>query len=299
MTMDTEHRFNRQFAHWQIRLPPMDVEHRRSGKIVQAGWAIWYRFGKDDEGEYLDYYASHRMTNDRHVRLRASGATESLPAILGMRFCSDDPVEDARLEKEYHAHNMEVNRILEEKGFGLRGDEPGAVQINRFLHLQPDDRYEIPAEQANDQSGIDAPPEWASPRGCQPALSWSLQDGRTVRLEGFYLDLTYSGLLEGRPFAEANDRIISDLRTRAADLFGEEPFLATPVAVPGARGGLWLPPFRYVARLGSDPVGRDASGSVLVVCGFSPPFNDEPVAGFLASKTREIDWVRHSRDFLH
>ncbi len=131
-----EESFNDNFSHWGIRLPANAVEQRKGGKIVQAGWAIWYLFGRDDQGDYLDYYASHRMTNDRHVRLYASGICESLPAVQGLRFCSNDPEEDARWEAEYFAGNEEVARMLEAKGFGLRGDEPGGVQINRFLHLK-------------------------------------------------------------------------------------------------------------------------------------------------------------------
>lgn len=130
-----ESQFNDAFGHWRIRLPPDAVEQRKRGKIVRAGWAIWYLFGSDEKGEYLDYYASHRMTDDRHVRLYADGRCEDLPAIAGLRPCSGDPEEDARLEAEYCAENQRVARLLEEKGFDLRGDEPGGVQINRFLHL--------------------------------------------------------------------------------------------------------------------------------------------------------------------
>jgi len=58
-----------------------------------------------------------------------------VPAIAGLRLCSKDPEEDARLKAEYCAENQRVARLLEEKGFDLTGDEPGGVQINRFLHL--------------------------------------------------------------------------------------------------------------------------------------------------------------------
>jgi len=295
---EIERRFNQHFAHWGIRLPPGNVEQRRSGQILQAGWAIWYRFGEDMDGEYLDYYASHRMTEDEHVRLRDFGATEWLPAIVGMRLCSGDPVEEARLAEEHHARNAEVSRMLEEIGFGLQGDEPGGVQINRALRLHWDQRPPLSKGGAADQAD-DGAPEWAAPRGCQPALSWELHDGRTVRLDGFFLDLTYGGLLEGLPSAATNDRILSELQSRARSLFGEEPFIMSAVAVGGPKGGLWLPPFRYAACLCSEPVGTDASGSVMVVCGFAPPFLEKPLTEFLVSISREIDWTRHSRDFLH
>jgi hypothetical protein len=129
-------RFNDAFSHWDIRLPKDAVERRQRGKIVKAGWAIWYMFGSDERGEFLDYYASHRMTNDRHVRIYADGSTEALPAVSGLRLCSEDPEEDARLEAEFYADNKRIAEMLEEKGFGIDGDEPGGVQINRALHLE-------------------------------------------------------------------------------------------------------------------------------------------------------------------
>jgi hypothetical protein len=68
-----EERFRLAFAPWDIALPPEDVKERRRSKIVDSGWAIWYLFGSDERGGYLDYYASHRMTDDRHVRFREEG----------------------------------------------------------------------------------------------------------------------------------------------------------------------------------------------------------------------------------
>lgn len=66
---EIESRFNDEFSPWDIRLPARDMKLQRRGRILDAGWAIWYLFGTDEKGEYLDYYASHRMTNDRHVRI--------------------------------------------------------------------------------------------------------------------------------------------------------------------------------------------------------------------------------------
>ena len=127
--------FNATFANWNICLPPEDIALRERGKIVQTGWAILYLFGTDESGEYLDYYASHRMTDDQHVRIYADGRREKLPAIQAFRLVSEDPEEDVRLEAEYYAKNQRIAEMLEAKGFGLQGDEPGGVRINRFLHL--------------------------------------------------------------------------------------------------------------------------------------------------------------------
>lgn len=132
---EIENQFNDAFSPWNIRLPPRHIEQRRRGKIIEEGWAIWYLFGSDEKGEYLDYCASHRMTSDRHVRLYANGECVALPAITEFRTVSPDPEEDARLEAEYFGNNRRVARMLGAKGFGVEGDEPGGVQINRFLHV--------------------------------------------------------------------------------------------------------------------------------------------------------------------
>ncbi len=117
-------------------LPAENVASRRRGKIVARGWAIWYLFGVDERGEYLDYYASHRMTEDQHVRIYADGECVSLPAIQGLRIASKDPEEDARLAAEHDAKNRETAEMLKAKGFWLEGDEPGGVAMNWYLRMK-------------------------------------------------------------------------------------------------------------------------------------------------------------------
>ena len=112
-----ETQFNRDFAHWDIVLPPDDIINKRSGKICKRGWIIRYLFGSNQNGEYLDYYASHRMTNDRHVRIYANGESEQLPAISGSRASSQDPQKDKELEQEFYEKNRRVAEMLSQKGF--------------------------------------------------------------------------------------------------------------------------------------------------------------------------------------
>lgn len=129
--------FNDRFATWKIRLPPEDIALRRRGRLLQAGWTIWYLFGADDQGEYLDVYASHRMTFDSHTRLREHGAPEELPAVEGIFQSSDDPEEAKRLLAEYCARNQCISALLAAKGFTLQGDEPPMTAINRYLQTHP------------------------------------------------------------------------------------------------------------------------------------------------------------------
>lgn len=127
--------FDRNFKRWDICLPQEDILNRLRGQIIKNGWSIWYLFGDGEKGEYLDYYASHRMTDDSHDRIYFDGTRESLPTIMGMRMVSPDPEEDARWEEEHDAQNREIEKVLEQKGFGMTGDEPGGVAINRYLRL--------------------------------------------------------------------------------------------------------------------------------------------------------------------
>jgi hypothetical protein len=127
--------FAKYFSYWDIRLPDEDVTNRARGKIVTKGWAIWYLFDRDERGEFLDFYSSHRMTGDCHVRIREDGSPEGLPELYSWCRRSDDPVEDARLLEEHRRENEEVAKMLEAKGFGVTGNEPGGVLINRYLTL--------------------------------------------------------------------------------------------------------------------------------------------------------------------
>ena len=111
--------FAEYFAHWQITLPPGHVERRERGHVSGSGWSIAYLFGSDERGEYLDFYATHRMTNERHERLYADGGSESLPAPLPFMVFPPNatPEDKARIEREYYAHNQQVGALLRAKGF--------------------------------------------------------------------------------------------------------------------------------------------------------------------------------------
>jgi hypothetical protein len=114
---EIEHLFNEAFAHWGIVLPEGSIAQRLRGEIRERGWWIEFLFGQDGRGEYLDYYASHRMTDDRHLRIYSDGGIERLPSYACWRRGSADPEEDARLEAEYREANRTVGELLRAKGF--------------------------------------------------------------------------------------------------------------------------------------------------------------------------------------
>lgn len=135
-------RFNRAFAHWEIKLPDEAMSLGVVWIIVQQGWTIWTRFDVDAEGgrEHLDYYAMHRMTDDCHVRLYADGEEESLPAIESICVYPKDATaaEEEAAESKYFAHNQAVEKLLEEKGFAMTDQAHASARINRYLQTHPD-----------------------------------------------------------------------------------------------------------------------------------------------------------------
>lgn len=134
--------FGRELGWCGIYLPLDILKNRQRGRIVSSRCAVWYLFGADEQGEFLDYYSSHRATGDSHARLYANGRIEYLPSIQGGWCSSPDPEDAARQKAKFFAENQRIAKMLEEKGFGLVGDEPGGVQINRYLYLNDVDKEE-------------------------------------------------------------------------------------------------------------------------------------------------------------
>lgn len=127
--------FNECFSHWDIILPEENIKNRENGYIQKAGWLIQYCFGKDETGEYLDYYATHRMTTDSHMRIYADGREKSLPVLSTIHGTSEDPKEAKRLEDEFYKRNQEIAEMLAEKGFDK-------FTINMFLGVGIDKETE-------------------------------------------------------------------------------------------------------------------------------------------------------------
>lgn len=110
--------FSDYFSNWEISLPPGAEAAMARGSISKAGWNIHYRFDMEDE-RVLEFYATHRMTDDRRLRIYESGKTEHRPAIQTFMIIGK--------EKEYREHNRRVVEELRRLGLYPEGD------INAFL----------------------------------------------------------------------------------------------------------------------------------------------------------------------
>ncbi len=84
----------------------------------KSGWSITYIFDEDEQGKYLDFYASHRMTNPRHCRIRENGELEGLPGYREMYSYPENATEEEKkkAEEEYFRHNRKVGEELRRKG---------------------------------------------------------------------------------------------------------------------------------------------------------------------------------------
>jgi hypothetical protein len=118
------------FANWSIKLPAGAEAAGARGLIHKAGWTIRYRFDTDASNPYLEFYATHRMTDDRHIKVSARGDIEHLEAIQGMiLYDPKEPGSEDKARQRNRMHNNAVVAELEEKGLYPSGD------INAFLRV--------------------------------------------------------------------------------------------------------------------------------------------------------------------
>jgi hypothetical protein len=110
--------FEEYFANWHIALPEEAIAHRTPGHVFERGWHIRFIWGEENGEEYFELLAQHRMTNDRHLRVYASGHVERLPAAPDF-YVIPEGASEAETEQLRRAHQEEVRGIyadLREKG---------------------------------------------------------------------------------------------------------------------------------------------------------------------------------------
>ena len=115
--------FDKHFAAWRLHLPEDDLDAHDPNKVVriidsESGWLIFYRFGFKRGMWYLDYYSSHRMTSDSHIRLWQDGSSRSMPAAPpGLVYKDNDYLSSRRARLQSARRNKRVRQLLRLKGF--------------------------------------------------------------------------------------------------------------------------------------------------------------------------------------
>lgn len=114
--------FNWEYEKYGIKLPEGAVEKMQKGKIKENPWNIYFVFGEDNKGKYIQYYATNRFTNDGHMRIYENGETVELPAYWDMIFYGGNTTfEEA--EKKNMEHNEIVLEMLKKDGIKALMDE--------------------------------------------------------------------------------------------------------------------------------------------------------------------------------
>lgn len=126
--------FNGHFANFDIRIESGDVRVGFRREILAHGWRIAFRVDPDDTGSpSLEFYATHRMTSDTHVRIWADGHEDELDAIYeAYGFDRKVPGSEKAAREKYLTHNRMVAEELREAGLYPGGD------VNAYLRTGGD-----------------------------------------------------------------------------------------------------------------------------------------------------------------
>jgi hypothetical protein len=103
--------FEKKFAAWSLVLPVESLSAPARGSIHKNGWTINYRYGAEQGEEYLEYFASHRMTNDTLNRIYADGREE----LVG--YCQEFyEVGNEQAKQAYYEHNRKFYEDVKHRG---------------------------------------------------------------------------------------------------------------------------------------------------------------------------------------
>jgi hypothetical protein len=128
-------------------------------------------------------------------------------------------------------------------------------------------------------------------------ITFKLQGGRLVWVVAFRYSGTYDSLLEGRPSADLNKRIVEE-RMKASQLRAwDKMYLLPPETRTDDRGGVHMPPICCSAELMSSPMNQQMHGSSLTVVWFTPPFFSEPLSAFIEKSLAALPWEQNAKDF--
>ena len=103
--------FDKKFAHWEIVLPADSLVEKPRGSLNGRGWTINYQLGSKAGILYLEYFTSHRMSNDALNRIYADGREELVGYCQEFYRANDEQARQAR-----RRHNREFYVDVKRRG---------------------------------------------------------------------------------------------------------------------------------------------------------------------------------------
>ena len=139
-----EGKFAEIFSTWGVELPPGAVSNRANGVIQKDGWTIRFIFGSQAGENFLEYYATHRMTSDTRKRIYESGRVETLEAIQSLFvYRPGSDVDKEQAEKT----PLENNRRIAEELTNLKLYPVGEMNAALRIGNPPDNYSRSPGSQ--------------------------------------------------------------------------------------------------------------------------------------------------------
>ncbi|MCO6456993.1 MAG: hypothetical protein J5I93_16965 [Pirellulaceae bacterium] len=136
---------------------------------------------------------------------------------------------------------------------------------------------------------------------------FKLSNGRVIRLVAIDQWRTYSGLLEGVPTIEMNERHIRRTMDTARERRHFDPYLIPPVMTPIEPGRDYpfgtpasIPEITCIGQFDCFDTARDKAmdGSTLPIVWFQKDFAF-PIDEVIQEHLRLLDWEKHASDFQY
>lgn len=149
--------FEEQYSEWDLVLPEKNFKNKKAGFIQKNGWLVQYCFGQEDNKEYMDIYAEHRMTNPCHIRIYDNGDIKELSHYQIAYAIDKDEKITQKNKAKLEEHNRKIAEELIEKGFnqftingvllaGFAGNEDNtnmAYTDSPFFDKQYEQKYTV------------------------------------------------------------------------------------------------------------------------------------------------------------
>lgn len=125
-----------------------------------------------------------------------------------------------------------------------------------------------------------------------------LSSGYDVKLDAFYSEHTYAGLLEGLPDVAMNAEILDGALRQMTPLWGQRATHVIPPKAQHEEGRPIFPTLTHFAWLTSGrPINKEYDGSELVVVWFAPEQLDHSLSAIISEAIRDIPWASLAKDF--